>query len=130
MSPVLSPSLSSSSSRLFLWLHELDRLAGIRRVHIREHDGAQLLEVHWFGDIAVEPSIRTLCINVPEDVSRQSNDWEIRVFVRLLPLADLAASLVAVFVWHVEIALLASHVSHGGKAYRDKPDLQLSLIHI
>ena len=90
---------------LLLRPHELDRLCRVARIHVREHDGAELLEVDGLGHIAVEPRVDTLGVNVAEDVCRERDDREIGVFVLLLPFADLAARLIAVFVRHVEIAL-------------------------
>lgn len=89
----------------FLLLHELDGLAGVRRIQERQHYGTELLEVDWLGHVAVESCVYALGVNISHDVGGQGHDREIRLFVLLLPLTDLPASLVAVLVRHVKIAL-------------------------
>jgi len=86
-----------------LRLHELVRFVWIARIHESHQDGAQLLEVHGLRHVAVEASFYALLVNVTQDVGRERDDWQVRVGVLPLPLANLLACLVAVFVRHVQI---------------------------
>jgi len=75
------------------------------RIQKLRQDQAQLLKLHRLGDVRVKARLDALGVYVTEDVSRERDDGEVRVFFFALPAADLLAGFVAVFVGHVEVAL-------------------------
>lgn len=77
----------------------------IGRIEEAGHDCRQLLEVDWFGDVGVEARLNAFRVYVAENVGREGDDREMLEFVLALPLADVFAGLIAIFIRHVEVAL-------------------------
>jgi len=81
------------------------RLRRISRIHERHEHSAELFEIDWFGEVAVETGVDTLLVNVTKHVGRKRDDGLVGLLGAFFPPAQFLACLVAVFVGHVEIAL-------------------------
>lgn len=81
-----------------------------RRDWIEEitHECAEGFEVDGLGDVVAEAGFDTFVEDVGHDVCGEGDDGHPRMFFLLLPSANFATGLVAVFVWHVKIALCIS----------------------
>lgn len=90
---------------LLLVLHEFWRLGRIGRVQESCHYERELFELDRLRHVRIEAGFYALGVNVTEHVRREGNDGMAAVTVLLLPSSDLLASLIAIFVRHVQVAL-------------------------
>lgn len=95
------PSLCLGFSRF----HEFRWLRGIRGIHKLRHDERELFEGDRFRNVRVEAGFDALRVYITENIGRESNDRMAAVAMLLLPASDLFAGLIAIFIWHVQIAL-------------------------
>lgn len=108
MFPLFPPHIFSHSWPFFMFrFHKLGHpppglLGWVQKSH--QH-GTQLFKVHRFRDVRIKSRLDALVANIANHVGGQRNDGEMLVAVLALPAADIFASLVPVFVGHVEIAL-------------------------
>jgi hypothetical protein len=83
-------------SPLNLWIQKL--------IHLH----TQLLKINRLSNVTIKPRLHALGIHISKNVGTERDDGEVLVFVLAFPAADVLASLVAVFVGHVEVALKKS----------------------
>lgn len=77
----------------------------IQRIYEFRHDKRQFFKSDGFGDVRIEARLDAFRIDVAEDVCGECDDRVAPMAVLLFPASDLFAGLVAIFIWHVEIAL-------------------------
>jgi hypothetical protein len=90
---------------LFLRLHEVGELRWVGWIQEFGHDQRELFELNWFRHVRIEACVDTFRVNVAQYVGREGNDGLATISVFLLPPPDLFAGLVAVLVWHMQVAL-------------------------
>jgi hypothetical protein len=88
-----------------LLLHESRPFRWIGRIQELRHGHRKFFELYGLRDIGIEARFHALFVYVAENVGRKRDDWVATVPVLLLPSSDLFASLVPVFVGHMQIAL-------------------------
>lgn len=80
------------------------RFVRIARIHKCHQNRAEFFEIHRFRHVRVETRLDTFFIHIPQDVGREGDDGEVGSLVVPLPLSNLLAGLIAVFIRHVEVA--------------------------
>lgn len=90
---------------LLLVLHKFGRLGRVGWVQKSCHDERELLELYRLRHVRVESCFHALGVDVAEYVRREGDDGVAAVAVFLFPSSDFFASLIAVFVWHMQVTL-------------------------